>query len=92
MTQERRVLMLCACEFWCGDPYISGKDALEDARQVAAMLKEKGIADKEVEQTLIRVACRMLSDNRHLPPHEAIRRALWLYDASGEDEGEEVNG
>ena len=41
MTQERRTLMLCAREFWCGDPYISGKDALEDARQVAAMLKEK---------------------------------------------------
>ena len=66
--------------------YISGKDALGDARQVAAMLKEKGIADKEVEQRLIRVACRMMSDNRQFPLHEAIRRAFWLYDASGKEE------
>ena len=92
MTRERMTLMLCACEFWCGDPYISGEDALNDARQVAAMLKGKGIRDKETEYIIIRVVCRMLSDNRHLPPHEAIRRALWLYDASGKEEGEETDG
>ena len=92
MTQERRTLMLCACEFWCGDPYISGEDALNDARQVAAMLKEIGISDKETEHMILRVACRMLSNNRHLPPHEAIKRALWLYDASGKEEGEEADG
>ena len=89
MQRERRTLMLCACEFWCGEPYITGKDALDDALQVAAMLKERGISDEEAEQTIIRVSCRMLSNNRHLPPDEAIRRAFWLYDATEEDKKNE---
>lgn len=91
MTRKRRTLMFCACEFWCGDPCITGEDALDDARQVAAMLEERGITDREVEQAIIWVVCRMLSNTRNLPPHEAIQRAFWLYDATEEDEDGETD-
>lgn len=85
MTQERRTLMLCACEFWCADPYISGEDALEDARQVVSMMEEKGLFDQEAGQTILRVTCRILSMDRAMSPQEALGRALWLYDATGKE-------
>lgn len=85
MTRKRQTLMLCACEFWCGDPYITGEDVLDDARQVASIVKEKKIPSSEVEQVVVWVSCRMLSKNRELSPQEAVRKALWLYDATEED-------
>ncbi len=72
--RQKLTLMLCACEFWCGDPYITGEDALDDARQVVSMLSKREISDEETRRTIILISCRMLGNNRNLPPHEDIRR------------------
>lgn len=90
MNAEREALMLSACEFLCGDPYISLEDALADARQVAEMPELRNIPDEEDRLTLLRISCRLLSMDRNLTLDKALKRALWLYTATEEDEKSEA--
>ncbi|WP_301386743.1 hypothetical protein [uncultured Bilophila sp.] len=88
MREVSRAIMVGACELACRYPELSLEDVAGDARQLAEMVARYGMKDARKEESVLMAACWFIGADRNLSPHGAIDKALMLWGAVKEEEGQ----
>ena len=88
MMEVSRGIMVGACELACRYPELSLEDVVGDARQLAEMVARYGMEDARKEENVLMAACWFIGADRNLSPHGAIDKALMLWGAVKEEEGQ----
>lgn len=88
MKKVSRGIMVGACELACRYPELSLEDVAGDAHQLAEMVARYDMKDAGKEESVLMAACWFIGADRNLSPHGAIDKALMLWDAVKEEEGQ----